>query len=296
MALEALDWPDEPSFTNLNDGAQSYNMGIRFSTTEEAPCPGVEWRVPDDPLLTPAGDDYVVSIWDENPVQLAAATFTPVPGGYQQVFFDEPITLTPGTNYVAAVYTRSYVFRASGGVYPSTPSGIAVADAGRLVADNGGPGVYPGGTSTGLFYVSPLIGTQDTEPEEHTTSATATATLAATAARSTSRPTSGTATAAMMASAARSTVRAVAAAGGLTVAATAARSSARLTAGRAELLAGASAARSSGRSTTGTARLLLAAYGTQLRAGAGPRLISSTRPSVLTSVSRPDVLATSTRG
>lgn len=159
MAYEALDWAEEPSLTNADD-TQNYNMGIRFTVTEETSCLGAQWRVPDALAALINGHVYKVSIWNEVPTRLAVAEFTPTPGVYQDVLFETPITLAPATNYIAAVYTRKYVFRASGGVYPSTPSGNGVADVGRLTASNLGPddpGSAPTGTSTGLFYVSPLL-------------------------------------------------------------------------------------------------------------------------------------------
>jgi hypothetical protein len=297
MALEALDWAAEPDFTNLDDGAQSYNMGIRFTVPVEIECPGVEWRVPDGTLLAPSGGVYKVSIWDEGPTRLADAAFTPVPGGYQQVMFAAPITLAPGTNYIAAVYTRTYVFRASGGVYPSTPSGSAVADAGRLIAYNGGPddpiSSAPSGSSTGIFYVSPIVGTAG---DDHDTAGTAGLTVAGSATSGASKPSTGAAGLTVAATATRSTSRLTAATAGLTATATAVGTTSRLTTGRAELAAGASAARTTARTTAGTARVLFDAYGTQVRGGGGPRLVTVSRASRLTSVARPGAITTSTRG
>jgi hypothetical protein len=156
---EVLTWTLPPAFTDLEDGGQNYNMGIRFQVTETLPCVGIQWRVPDS-VLSPAGGNHQASIWDESPTRLASQNFTPATGDYQDILFSGAITLSPATNYIAAVYTRSYVFRASGGVYPSSPSGKVVADAGRLQAFNGGPDLLasaPLGVSAGLFYISPIV-------------------------------------------------------------------------------------------------------------------------------------------
>lgn len=279
MALEALAFPEPPANLDLEDGGTAYNMGIRFQVAEEIECHGVEWWVPTTVSAPPLGN-HQASIWTEIPTKLAAANFVPVPGGKQQALFEDPITLVPGTDYIAAVYTIHYVFTPSGGVWPSTPSGSAVADIGRLTAYAGGPDNVPAaaplGTSTGLFHVSPLVGTIDEEPGDRFTEGTAGLTLGAAAAVATSRSSSGSVA--------------------LTATATAACSSARATTGRAELAVGASAARSTVRTTAGVARLLLDAYGTQVRGGGGPRLVTVGRASRLTSVARPDAITTSTRG
>jgi hypothetical protein len=279
MALEALVWPAEPADTDEVDGSQAYNMGVRFTVPADIPCAGVRWRVP-DALATPPGGSHQASIWrtgDE--AKLAAANFVPVAGGYQDVLFETPITLVTGQSYVAAVYTLHYVYRASGGIWPSTPSGSAVADEGRLRDFNGGPdvvGAFPGAPTGLMFYVSPLVGTDEGEDPDRFTSGTAAATLVATGTRSTARTLTG--------------------AGALVLGAVAARSTARVTAGSAGLGVAARASRASARSTSGSARLVLAALGAQVRGGGGPRLVTSTRVGALTSASRPGVIITSTRG
>lgn len=279
MAVESLHFPDPPTDLDLEDGGQAYNMGIRFQVTEECPCPGVRWVKVPASVSVPPGGAHVASIWDESDSRLAAASFVPVPGADDQdVAFAAPFTLVPGVNYIAAIYTVHYVFRASGGVYPTSPSGKIVSDLGRLVAYNGGPddepASSPSGSSSGLFYISPLTGSFDEDP--HDTTGTAGALLGASAAVATSRLTSGTVA--------------------LTATATAARTTSRTTAARAELAAGASVVRSSARTTSGSARVLLDARGTQVRSGGGPRLVTVGRASWLTSVTRPDAISTSTRG
>jgi hypothetical protein len=279
MALEALAWPAEPAVTDAVDDVQAYNMGIQFTVPEAVPCAGVQWRVP-DALSTPPEGAYQASVWrvgDE--AKLAAANFVPVAGGYQDVLFETPVTLVTGQSYVAAVYTTHYVYRASGGIWPSTPSGSAVADEGRLRNYNGGPNnvaAFPGSPTGLLFYVSPLVGTDEGEDPDRFTSGRATTVLTATGTRSTTRALTG--------------------AGALALGAAAARSTARTTAGSAGLGAAARASRASNRSTSGSARLVLAALGAQVRGGGGPRLVTSTRVGALTSASRPGVIITSTRG
>lgn len=278
MAYEALAWALPPVSTDNNDGGQAYSMGIKFHPTEDLPCAGIEWRVPDT-VSAPPGALHTVSLYQAlGQILVAQAEFTPVPGTTQRVLFTTPVPLEAGLDYVAAVYTVHYVYRASGNVYPSTPSGKVVSDEGRLLASAGGP-AFPNSATGLLFYVSPVVGTDEApEPEVHTTA--------------------GTAFGALSATASRSTARATAAAAPATVGASAARTSRRLTSGRAEAVADARSLAGTARRTSGAARALLTARSAQVRgaSGGGPRLISSTHGGTLASASRPDVITTSTRG
>ncbi|MFI7547209.1 DUF4082 domain-containing protein [Actinoplanes sp. NPDC049599] len=167
MAYEALAWPDEPALTDAEDPGETYNMGGRFSLVEAGPCPGVRWRVPDT-VEPPAIDGHVVAIWTTiGETRLAAKAFTPVPGGYQDILFDEPIMLAAATYYVVSIYTRHYVFRNAAGLFPVTsPSGNIILDEGRLVGWNSGSLIYPASAFNALYYVSPLIGTVDGGSDE----------------------------------------------------------------------------------------------------------------------------------
>lgn len=281
MAYEVLAWPGPPTFLDLEDGGQAYNLGIRFQVTESLPCAGVEWNPVPATVSAPPLGSHVASLWDGDGNRLAAAAFVPTPGLEQRVLFDAAVTLLPGVDYIAAVYTIHYVFRPSGGVWPTSFSGRVIADTGRLAAYSGGPdnpAAAPSGNSTGLFYVGPLVGSDESPPEDHTTTGTAAAVLAATAGASTARITTG--------------------AGAATAAATAARTTRRLTVGSGQLAADGRATVTTARRTAAAGRLLLSARSAQVRGGSGggPRLVSSTHGGVLASASRPDVITTSTRG
>jgi hypothetical protein len=155
---ETITWPQEPTSTNLSDGTQTYNMGIAFTLVAGKNVLGVRWRVP-DAILAPQGPDgHVASIWNASTSTRVAvkAGFTPVPGGYQNILFDTPVALTAGVTYVAAIYTRSYVFRSSTSSVTSTSGNLTVSG-GRLVPYNGGGNIYPDGTSNAWFYVAPIV-------------------------------------------------------------------------------------------------------------------------------------------
>lgn len=158
MAYEGLSWPQTPSSTDLVDPGSTYNMGIRFHLNTPATCVGVRWRVPDS-VSTPPGGTHVVSIWTvAGETRIATENVTPTPGGDQDFLFTTPVALSAATNYVAAVHTQHYVFRASGGTWPSSPSGNIVSDESRLTA-NDAAATYPSSAGSAWYYVSPLIQT-----------------------------------------------------------------------------------------------------------------------------------------
>jgi hypothetical protein len=158
MAYEELVWPGVPTDTDLVDPGETYNMGIRFSLVNAKPCYGISWRVPDS-VSTPPFGIHVAKIWRvSDEVQMASKEFTPTPGVSQQVLFDATVNLAALTNYVASVHTQHYVFRASGGVWPTSPSGNVVTDESRLVSSVN-PATYPASAGSALYYVSPLIET-----------------------------------------------------------------------------------------------------------------------------------------
>jgi hypothetical protein len=160
-AYESLVWAQEPLGTDYEDVPESYNLGIRFSLGVSKPCYGVRWRVPDN-LSTPPGGTHIISLWKSiGDTLITYKNVTPTPGGYQDFLFDTPTDpLATDDDYVAAVYTRKYVYRAAGGVFPSSPSGNVVADEGRLLNNNSGiiANLYPANPQNALYYVSPLIG------------------------------------------------------------------------------------------------------------------------------------------
>lgn len=158
---EYLTWSaGEPTSTDLNDGTQCYNMGLVFSLVATKNCTGVRWRVPDT-VATPNGT-HAVAIWaDVADTRVAYKEFTPVTGGYQNVLFDSPVSLTSGTNYVAAVYTNHYVLRSGSPSGFTSPSGNIVAGTGRLASYNSGAATAPRPPDpfSSTYYVSPICAT-----------------------------------------------------------------------------------------------------------------------------------------
>lgn len=153
---EAIDLGDPPASTDLNDGTQAYNLGLEFDVLATVDCVGVEWRVPDT-VADPQGGPHAASVWDLTPTRLAYVEFTPVVGGKQQILFDTPVTLAPGS-YRVGVYTNHYVFTAGPPTGLDSPSGNLVVVSGRLAAYNGGAATapIPSDSTTANFHVSPL--------------------------------------------------------------------------------------------------------------------------------------------
>lgn len=155
---ESVVYPLAPTATNANDGTQTYNMGIRFFLNTAKNGLGVRWRVPDSILAPQGPDGHVVSIWNiATETRVAFKAFTPVPGGYQDILFDAPVALSASpTEYIAAVYTRSYVARTTTDSVVS-PSGNLTVSGGKLVPYNGGANIFPDGNFGSWYYVSPIV-------------------------------------------------------------------------------------------------------------------------------------------
>jgi hypothetical protein len=145
---------------NGNDGDQPYDLGVRFSTDTSVPCVGIQWRYVPTSISgsPPPGGSHLAALWRvSDQARLAFQDFIPVAASENQnVLFDAPITLDPAELYLATIFTRDYVFRASGGVDVVSPSGTLTGDQGRLVAD-ADPTVFPANVVSSYFYVSPLI-------------------------------------------------------------------------------------------------------------------------------------------
>lgn len=155
--LESFVWPNEPTQTDLTDGPDAhYNMGIRFHLLQDSVCYGVRWRVPDSVVAPPGG--HMVSLWNRTTeLKVASKVFTPTPGGYQNVLFDEPIDLVSAPQeYVAAVYTNHYVYSAptpNVDWLVESPSLNLRGDLGKLAVGE----IYPASDFQAWYYVSPLI-------------------------------------------------------------------------------------------------------------------------------------------
>lgn len=281
MATEAIDWtPPEPTTTDANDGTQCYNMGALFDVAEESECPGIEWRVPDT-LATPAGAEatHGISLWEDvSGALLAREPITPTPGAKQAFLFTTPVTLLPGVDYIAGVYTNHYVYSAGSPAGDASPSGVVTIKGGRLTSYNGGANTAPrpGDVANLTFYVGPLRTTSE-DPEEHTTSGTAPATALASGVTGTVRSSAATATGAASAAGTSTTSRTSSGTAPVSATASASVATTRTTTGSAAATARGSATSATTRTTTGSARATAGA-GSYIAAGApGPWLTTRGR-------------------
>ena len=149
-----------PTYTDLVDGTQSYNMGMEFSLVTGKDCVGVQWRAPDT-AGAPAGGTHAVAIWDPTNTRIRYEEFTPVDGVLQDILFttDGPVAIASSGVYIATVYTLRYVFTSGSPSGLTSPSGNVVAGTGRLTTYNGGAASapYPIDSFGSTYHISPLI-------------------------------------------------------------------------------------------------------------------------------------------
>jgi hypothetical protein len=141
-------------------------MGGHCAVSEEVPCPGLRWRVPDT-VPAPSGGDFYASLWDYTAgVRVRHQVITPVAGGDQDFLWDAgPVTLDAAKEYVCQIWTRIYSFRSAGGGFPVTsPNGILSMSIGKLTDDD--PDTLAASQFESYYYVSPLIGTVEEETAE----------------------------------------------------------------------------------------------------------------------------------
>jgi hypothetical protein len=162
VATEALAWAGSPTTTDAVDGSQAYNLGTLFTVdTDDTPCPGVEWRVPDS-VANPQGGPHAISVWEDvSGTRIAYEEISPAAFvGTEHTFtFTTPPTLDSGISYVAAVYTNHYVYSSGAPTGTTSPSGRITATGSRLAAYNSGAATAPKPTDTSslTFYVSPVV-------------------------------------------------------------------------------------------------------------------------------------------
>lgn len=156
---ESLAWPDVPSSADNVDGAETYNMGIRFTVLAAKLCYGIEWWVPES-VEDPANGGHVASLWTVvGETRIGAKPFVAAPGTIQRILFDAPVPLAAGVFYTAAIYTRHYTFRTPNPVSGWTvesPSHNVVADRSQLAA-TADPLTYPASNFNGWYYIAPLV-------------------------------------------------------------------------------------------------------------------------------------------
>jgi VCBS repeat-containing protein len=134
-----------PSMVTVND-LSSVELGLKFRSSSAGDITGL--RFYKGPSNT---GTHVADLWSSTGALLATATFTnETASGWQQVNFTTPVTIAPGTTYIASYHTA--------GNYSADPNLLASAiTSGPLTApssaSSGGNGVYAYGSGS-LFPTS----------------------------------------------------------------------------------------------------------------------------------------------
>jgi VCBS repeat-containing protein len=134
-----------PSLVSVND-ANSVELGFKFQSSAAGDITGL--RFYKGPTNTGI---HVADIWSSSGTLLATATFTnETASGWQQVSFATPLTINPGTTYIASYHTSGN-YSADPGLFASAvSSGPLTAPSS---ASSGGNGVYAYGANS-LFPTS----------------------------------------------------------------------------------------------------------------------------------------------
>ena len=104
-------WSSNPAPRTYEDSP--VELGLKFSSTVAGSVTGIRFF-----SASHVGGEYTGHLWDADGNLLASATFSNVTvNGWQEVFFSEPVAITPGVVYVASYYN---------------PAGSYAGDIGRI--------------------------------------------------------------------------------------------------------------------------------------------------------------------
>ena len=132
-----FNFADTPS-TLFNIDARSVELGMKFTSSTAGKITGIRFYKPAQIL-----GDRVAHLWTGDGTLLATATFDDMSySGWQTATFETPITIAPGTTYVASYHTRYY---SSTSNYFTTPitAGPLTAPIGASVFAYGDGTLFP---------------------------------------------------------------------------------------------------------------------------------------------------------
>jgi hypothetical protein len=125
-----------PSNVTVNDPS-SVELGVVFQASTAGAITAI--RFYKGPQNT---GSHVGNLWSASGALLATVTFTSeTTSGWQQANFSSPVTITPGTNYVASYHTSGF-YSGDGGYFATALT------SGPLTAPAGPNGVYAYGSSS----------------------------------------------------------------------------------------------------------------------------------------------------
>lgn len=168
MARQSFTWGAEPDNTDQIDVTTELTLGVEFTVDGDRDCLGVKFRAPLTLPVLPS--PAFVSIWDTGPTILAFQSFTwseQDAGEDVEIDFDEPLALTDGTVYRAALQSYERFVNTAGWAWPFVDSGgvlTATANNGVLAVTYGYPNLVSGAGSN--YFVSPIVEVDDpVEPD-----------------------------------------------------------------------------------------------------------------------------------
>jgi hypothetical protein len=126
-----------PAIVTVND-SNAVELGVQFQTAAVGTISAI--RFYKGPQNT---GPHVGNLWSATGTLLATVTFTnETASGWQQADFSSPVTLTPGTIYVASYHTTTGFYSADGNYFASALTN------GPLTAPAGSNGVYAYGSGS----------------------------------------------------------------------------------------------------------------------------------------------------
>lgn len=149
---------------NLENDNTPYTLGTLFTSSVGGKVYGIRWNfpgiIPDTPVIG------VLYSWtnDTSGTEITRATFANMQSGWTTVLFSSPVTITPGTKYVAAVWTDKYYVSYSGmfasvGVTKgdlTAPQDTGLAHNGKFISASASP-AYPNSSFGSTGYMADIL-------------------------------------------------------------------------------------------------------------------------------------------
>lgn len=153
-ATVSLFTPTDRPFTVRDEDANPVELGVRFSVNTPGTVAGVRFYKTED-----STGAHVAHLWSGTGTLLATADFTnETPSGWQTATFPQPVTITPGSIYVASYHTNAfYAVRPNYFTTPRSSGALTAPANGNGVFAYGPPGVFPSSAFRASNYWTDVI-------------------------------------------------------------------------------------------------------------------------------------------